>query len=164
MIFGDERRFAIRAEREMVREAIVFGNVNIVVAGEEIGDRSIRVILNTVASEFAGFLAGQGYRGAEEYWLLSPSDAIAKIWAARFGPTDDYDFTNEMAAARYILCPGPGEAFDGFCVVVLEGKETDRVIWRHGQAQSVSFVDLAQSQYLDPLRQFVEWLLPGVHP
>lgn len=157
--WGVEERFAVRAELELIADRFVFGNVNLVISGETVGDNRLRTLLPTVANSFSGFLSNEGKRPGDQFAKeLESGEILRQIWCGYYGGEDCAE-ESDFPTHQYFLCPGPGPTFDGTCIIVLEGESTDRLIWRPEGEVNVKAIEMSRDEYVNPLEGFIRWAL-----
>jgi hypothetical protein len=161
MRFGQTERFAVECEVTLPPSSFLFGHICLWVGGERLGDFSQLVILTAPAFFFRDLLRFTGQRYDPVFESMSGTEALDFLHRVLY---DDEDATLQESRqlqqrfARYCLCPGGGEAFDGEFVACIEYLNKDRLIWRSHHNAAIGDLFLDHGEIEDVLRSFLKWI------
>ncbi|MDQ2731762.1 MAG: hypothetical protein M3Y56_08900, partial [Armatimonadota bacterium] len=142
------------------RVGYLFGYVCLWSGNQAIGEYSETVILTTSAMFFDAFLEIQGQRSDSIFEGMVPELALRTIRDALFdGDCQTLEEAYDLAERfhKFCLCPGGGEAFDGFFAALIEYPGRTCLVWESWRSSSVQINNLAPGECEIALRQFVDW-------
>jgi hypothetical protein len=160
MIFGNRGRIAIETEIDTNSTEWCFGRVCLWAQGTQIGDFSQTVILTVTVGFFEDFLQHTGQRHAPELEHLPVHLLISLLYDALFG---DSALTLHEAAQlgklfrKYCVCPGGGEAFDGWLAFYIEGRYSSRFMWLNSMDEQEGEVELEPGEFEAVIQAFIAW-------
>lgn len=161
MIFGSKKRFAIDAVTvDFTEQGDPLGNICLWVDGTRIGDYSVTAPLGVPAAYFRQVISHIGKRRDRRIDSKSKDEVVSFLKAALYG---DMGTTLRECAElekrfrKFVVCPGPGESFDGEFAVFADNENETRFIWEDTGSERVRETGLSISEYLEPICSFLNW-------
>jgi hypothetical protein len=160
MLFGSRSKIAIECSIEAENARWRFGRVCLWAKGVAIGDFEQIMVIAVTTGFFSGFLERSGERYDPQLNSLSALDLVSTLCDALFGDgQQDLKETAQQGQrfGKYCVCPGGGEAFDGWLAFLLEDQNKTRFIWQDTSTGQIDEIDLVSGEFEDIVRHFIVW-------
>lgn len=159
MFFGDHQTFCIQSDiAELSSDKdLAFGDISFWVAGHQIGDSALIVILNTPARLLQSSLRDSKLRKySEDLNQLSDQEIFGFISNKIYG--ESLLMEDSIRYEKYQLCPGFSESFDGENMYLIESEQEELFLWKDAVSGSIESKRLPKSSYASSVSLFVNWL------
>lgn len=165
MLFGAKESFAIDCELLVghgFRSDQPFGHVIFWAGNEKIGNQDEVTMISGLASFLRRSSGWTGRRSRADLFKKPALAVLSEIETAVFGEhyrDADDAWWGSADLRKFVVCPNGSESFDGWLAVIVEGTNSDRLIWREdAQPAEAREATLQKSTYSSVITSFLDWL------